>query len=202
MKRCLEWKGERPKRNLVNGFIKDVGWEGYGLYKSKRRKTAASVAATKDQPVVPKRGGKLGDRMKEASRIYREAKSRGHPLTWRQAQSHVFGKGEKAIPKDKGKSSDLADEPPRKRKEPEALHQVPPPASKRQKAKSGTPAAAPATFREESYRNLVHGLTPSGRPPAKTKRGGLTAEDVEALKKKYERDFPSQTAAIKKQERM
>lgn len=123
MQKCLQWTGAKPKRTAINAFLGEVGWDGYGLYKSKRRK-AETVDLTGGTPTPAKKGTALGDRMKEASRIYKAAKAAGRPLTWTQAREQVFkGSGSKSAPapapREKEKQWNLTDE-----KEPDAYKKV------------------------------------------------------------------------------
>lgn len=113
--KCLEWRGERPKRKDINAFLGEVGWKDHGVYRSKRRKTA-TIDLTKDSQPSQKRSTSLGDKMREASRIYKLHKGKTTEITWEQAKSQAFGKKNPAggppppAPKKKRRASDLREQ--------------------------------------------------------------------------------------------
>lgn len=113
--KCLEWRGDRPKRKAVNAFLEEVGWKDHGVYRAKRRK-ATTIDLTKDSQPTPKRSTSLGDKMREASRIYKLHKGKTTEITWEQAKSQAFAKKSPAggppppAPKKKRKASDLREQ--------------------------------------------------------------------------------------------
>lgn len=113
--KCLEWRGERPKRKAINAFLGEVGWKDHGVYRSKRRKTT-TIDLTKDSQPSQKRSTSLGEKMREASRIYKLHKGKTTEITWEQAKSQAFGKKNPAggpppaAPKKKRRASDLREQ--------------------------------------------------------------------------------------------
>lgn len=86
--KTLRWKRGRPAPSLkeVNGFLSELGYSEHKVYRKRK-----AVAMADGQRKSSGSSKSISDVSKRASAMYREAKSRGEAMTWKEAQRKAYG---------------------------------------------------------------------------------------------------------------